>query len=43
MLVVISKENSKCFAVLWRKPADCHEGDMLVFTLVERFAVTWLC
>lgn len=38
MLVVISKENSKCIAFLWRKPADCHEEDMPVFTLVERFA-----
>lgn len=43
MLVVISKQNSKCFAFLWRKPADCHEEDLLVFTLVERFAVTLLC
>lgn len=24
-------------------PANCHEEDMLVFTLVERFAVTPLC
>lgn len=43
MLVVISKESSKCFALLWRKPAGCHEEDMLVFTLVERFAVAQLC
>lgn len=43
MLVVISKETSKCFALLWRKPADCLEEDMLVFTLVEMFAVTLLC
>lgn len=42
MLVVISKENSKCIVFLWRKPTDCHEEDMLVFTLVERFAVTLL-
>lgn len=40
MLVVISKDNSRCFAFLWRKLADCHEEDMVVFTRVERFAVT---
>lgn len=43
MLVVISKENSKCFALVWRKPVDCLEEDMLVFTPVEMFAVTLLC
>lgn len=43
MLVVISEENSKCIAFLWRKPADCDEEDIVVFTLVERLAITLLC